>query len=406
MTGIHVPWPPTVRSTPSPTYSERCVAPPSASSWTSRRLLDDARLLIVLLLVGVAACGGPQLPTATPSEAGTPLSTGDALTGLAAHEDALLVVHASGSVVRVTDDGDLEPVTEQAHGLTAPLVAFGSLWAVQTGAGGIDVTEYADGSGVDYLLDGLVRIDPDTGTALAAIGDLGTDLVLAATDDAVWVAGERAGEQGWLWRIDPDTDRATVVQAGDGVRGDLAVRTTVLVAAGDRLWAAGNCDAMPCPAGAERLRVIDPATSEVTPLAVALPDELLLSSAAAIDSRVWFAGLALGQEEHGLEQPQGLLVAVATTGQTVHQLEIGRLPGLGVDDDSLWLTDCVTGTLTRLDPEDGAIVGEPILVGTPYPPNEPFDWYREDYACPGPLARTGDTLWVALLLDGTVVPVR
>jgi sugar lactone lactonase YvrE len=206
-----------------------------------------------------------------------------------------------------------------------------------------------------------------------------------------------------VWRIDPDTDHATVIQAGDGVRGDLAVRTSVLLAVDDQLWLIGNCDAMPCPAGAERVRVLDPSSGEVTSLDVALPDELLLSSAVAVDGRIWFAGFPI----EGTEQPEGLLVAVETTGELVHQLEVGRLPiGLASDDESLWLTDCLNGTLTRLDPDNGEMLGDPIAVGTPYPPDEPFDWYREDYACPGPLARTGDTLWVALVLDGTLVPVR
>lgn len=413
MTGIDVPGSSTDRSTPSTEVpagrwaTRHCGAWPPRPSRTARRLPGAACTLILLLLAGVAACGGAQLQTAAPSEVGTPLSTGGGPTGLAVHEEVLLVTHGSGSVVRVTADGAVEPLTEQAHGLTAPAVAFGSLWAVQTGAGGTDVTEDTDGSIVDFRLDGLVRIDPSDGTTLATIDDLGTELVLAATDDALWIAGERAGEQGWVWRIDPDTDSATVVQAGDGVRGDLAVRVNVLVAVGDRLWLTGNCEAMPCPAGAARVRVIDPLTGEVIPLDVALPDELLLSDAAPFDGRVWFTGLSLGQEGHGFERPQGLLVAVESTGEVVHQLEVGRLPtGLAVDADGLWMTDCLTGTLTRLDLADGEILGEPIVVGAAYPPDESFDWYREDFACPGALARTGDTIWVALQFDGTVVPVR
>jgi sugar lactone lactonase YvrE len=130
----------------------------------------------------------------------------------------------------------------------------------------------------------------------------------------------------WVWHIDPDTDRTTVIQAGDGVRGDLAVRTSVLLVVDDRLWLVGNCDAMPCPAGAERVRVLDPSSGEMTSLDVALPDELLLSSAVALDGRIWFAGLSLGSEDHGFEQPQGLLVAVETTGELVHQLEVGACP--------------------------------------------------------------------------------
>ena len=369
-------------------------------------------MLLLLLLVGVAACGGAPPTQATPRdatasrEAGTPLSTGEGPTGLAAHEQVLLVTHASGSVVAVTAGGDVEPLSEQAHGLTAPVVAFGSLWAAQTGAGGTDVTEDADGTSANYSLDGLVRIDPSDGTTLATIGDLGTGLVLAETGDALWVAGERAGEQGWVWRIDPDTDTATVIQPGDGVSGDRGVRTSALIVADERLWLIGNCEPMPCRTAAARIQVIDPASSEVTPVDIALPKELLVSAAAGADDRVWLAGLSFGQQGE-FEQPQGLLVAVESTGEVVHQLEVGRLPsGLALGDDGLWMTDCLAGTLTRLDHDSGEIIAEPIVVGAAYPPDEPYDWYSEDHACPGPLARIGNTIWVALLHDFTVIPVR
>ena len=399
MTGIRFLRTPTDRTTISPST---LTARPS-----SRR--RRCGTLVVLLALVAGACGGPATPAAVPDEAGAPLSTGGTPVGLAVDDDALLVIHDDGSIVRVTADGQLAPFTDRSEQLTASLVAFGSLWAARTGTGTTAEPEdlEPDEGWAEYSLDGIVRIDLDDGTTQATLDDLGTDLVLAATDDAVWLAGEYAGEPGWVWRIDPDTDRTTVIQAGDGVRGDLAVRTSVLLVVDDELWLVGNCDAMPCPAGAERVRVLDPSSGEVTTLDVALPDELMLSGAVALDGRIWFAGISLGSEDQGFEQPQGLLVAVETTGELVHQLEVGRLPtGLAVDDDSLWLTDCLTGTLTRLDPDNGELLGDPIAVGTPYPPEEPFDWYREDYACPGPLARTGDTLWVVLVLDGTLVPVR
>jgi DNA-binding beta-propeller fold protein YncE len=388
------------------TPTDRTTISPSTLTAPSRSRRRRCGTLVVLLALVAGACGGPATPAAVPDEAGAPLSTGGTPTGLAVHDDALLVLHDDGSIVRVTADGQLAPFTDRSDQLTASLVAFGSLWAARTGTGTTAEPQdlEPDEGWVEYSLDGIVRIDLDDGATQATIDDVGTDLVLAATDDAVWLAGEHAGEQGWVWRIDPDTDHATVVQAGDGVRGDLAVRTSVLLAVDDQLWLVGNCDAMPCPAGAERVRVLDPSSGEVTTLDVALPDDLLLSSAVAVDGRLWFAGISLNGE---LDGPEGLLVAFEPTGELVHRIEVGRLPlGLTATPSGLWLTDCLAGTLTRVDPARGEVLEPPIVVGDAYPDDGVFDWYRDDYACPGAVAQTSDTIWVALVHDGTLVPVR
>jgi hypothetical protein len=397
MTGIRFLRPPTDPTTPSP-Y-------PLAARAQSRRRRCGTLLVLLALVAG--ACGGPATPTAVPDEAGAPLSTGDTPTGLAVHDDVVLVIHADGSIVRVTADGQVAPFTDRSDQLTSSLVAFGSLWAARTGTG--DTAEpqepEPDEDWIEYSLDGIVRIDLDDGATQATIDDLGTDLVLAATDDAVWLAGERAGEQGWVWRIDPDTNHATVIQAGDGTRGDLAVRTRIAVAVDDQLWLVGNCDAMPCPAGAERVRILDPSSGEVTSLEVALPDDLMLSSAVALDGRVWFAGFPI---EGIVDQPEGLLVAVEVIGgELVHRIEVGRLPtGLTATSAGLWMADCLAGTLTRVDPARGEVLEPPIVVGDAYPDDGNFDWYRDDYACPGAVVQTGDTIWVALVHDGTLVPIR
>jgi hypothetical protein len=369
-----------------------------------RRLRRGSGVLIVMLAVGIAGCGGPAAPTGADREVGAALSTGARPTGLAVHGDLLIVVQDDGSVVQVGVDGEVDQLAQHPDRLSAPLVAFGSLWVSQTGAGGDDEPEEVNGT-VESVLDAVVRIDPQDGTTVATIGDLGDQLLLAATDDAVWVVGERSGERGWVWRIDPATNTATAVQHGDGVRGDSSVTTSALVVVGDQLWLAGNCEAMPCPTGAARVRVLDPTSGETTTMDVELPDELMLSAAAVIDGRVWVAGFPLGQllGDNGA----GRLVAIEPTGQLSGQVEVGRAPmGLAVAGGGLWLSDCLDGTVTGFDPTDGTILQGPLTVGAPYPPDEPYDWYREDFACPGEMVEVADTLWVALHLDRTVVPLR
>jgi hypothetical protein len=46
------------------------------------------------------------------------------------------------------------------------------------------------------------------------------------------------------------------------------------------------------------------------------------------------------------------------------------------------------------------------VLGDPYPADEIWDWYRDDYACPGAVVHTDHTIWVALVHDATLVPVR
>jgi hypothetical protein len=176
MTGIHFLRTPTDRTTISP------------STLTARPRSRPPRCgtLLVLLALMAGACGGPATPAAVPDEAGAPLSTGGTPVGLAVDHDALLVIHDDGSIVRVTADGQLAPFTDRSDQMTASLVAFGSLWAARTGTGttGEPQDLEPDEGWAEYSLDGIVRIDLDNGATQATIDDLGTDLVLAATDDA------------------------------------------------------------------------------------------------------------------------------------------------------------------------------------------------------------------------------
>jgi hypothetical protein len=349
---------------------------------------------LATVALAVVGCGGQDATTARRVERipAPPVATGDAPVGLLAGEDVLYVVHDYGrAVVRVTGDATVETFADGPDGPRHPVLAFGSLWVVQPGLGGTVATP----DGAEYALDAVVRLDPASGAVQATIGDLGTQLLLAATEHDVWVAGERAAEHGWLWRIDAASDRVTVVQHG----GDL--RTAALVPTADGLWFVGNCDGVPCDDGAGRVRFVDAGPGTVTPLGTDLPDDLLVSEATLDGDRLWLVGFAPS------EAPEGRVLALDPRGKVVVQQELGRMPsGLLRNAEGLWLADCLAGTLTLLEPTDGTPVGDPIEVGVAYPEDEPLDWYREDYACPGALAELGDTLWVANWNDDALVPVR
>jgi hypothetical protein len=364
------------------------------------RIQGPRWLGLSVAIVMVASACGPSSNAGTthvgPSEtpaAGAPIATGDAPSGLVVVDEVLVVVHSyDNTVVKVERDGSLELLTQGPDGPRRPVAAFGSLWmTLPSPAGG----EYEVGNGSIYSLGAVVRLDTATGDVQAQLPAHGTSLV--ATDTYVWVMGDMADRPGWLWRIDPESNEVAVYP-------DLIpTRVAQLVFDGERLWVVGNCELIPCSSEKLRLAGIEPESGSVIERGDDLPVDFVVSEAAEIDGILWIAGYQFSST--GV--PTGVLLSVDNEGHLTATRDFGRFPsGIVGGGGGIWVSDCLAGTVNKLDPMSGDVIAGPIKVGTPYPDGEPLDPNREDFSCPGALAVMGDTLWVANWNDDAVVPIR
>lgn len=104
-------------------------------------------------------------------------------------------------------------------------------------------------------------------------------------------------------------------------------------------------------------------------------------------------------------QSTGLLIEVdPETNEVVGTTELGRsASGVAAGGGTVWVTDCLAGTLTGVDEATGGTVRGPTEVGEPAP--EGAALYSTEGSCPAALAAVHDVVWVANRNDGTVVPV-
>ena len=219
--------------------------------------------------------------------------------------------------------------------------------------------------------DGTVsRIDPDRHEVVRTIGIGAPAIDLAVTADAVWVAN---GSDGTVSRIDPNAD--AVVEMID-LRGssDIVWNPAYAVAAdSDAVWIA---------AGPHHTVRIDPTTNEP----VALIDVLNVPVGVALgEGALWVvtvgqrlvriepevnavtAEVAIGVPIALTAGRRGLWVSDSRgrvwqidpeTATVMHTSSVsGGLAGLCATDTTLWAANNAQGTLVRINPEDGLVLG-------------------------------------------------
>jgi hypothetical protein len=353
--------------------------------------------VVLVLCVGLGACqaaetGSDDSSTASSTGwvAGGPVATGDAPVGLVADGPAVLVVHNyAQTVVRVGADHRVTALAEGPDGPSHPPLAFGSLWVVLPNAG-----DPVTVGNAEYTQNAVGRLDSETGQMQAQL-PAGAQF-LAASPDQVWAVGGH-GEESWVWRIDP-TDNSVTALPG-ALDPEVPGRVAAVAYGRDRLWVALYGTQWGAPS---RVVTIDPSTGASERLPARIPEEMIINDMALTDTGVALIGTDLTSEV-----PHGILVLLDASGATVGDVQMGRgLTGITLTGDGLWISDCLDGTLTLLDPATGTPRGQPVQVGTAYPPDEPLDWNREDYSCPGAITQAEDTLWVTAWNDDAIIPVQ
>jgi DNA-binding beta-propeller fold protein YncE len=364
-----------------------------------------------------AACATPGPSRAEDGQAtlgvGQPMQVGDHPLAVAASEDAVWVTHVNeGTVVRIdpTSRKAVATISVSDEGLAAERpIALGedAVWVVSGGLA--NEVRGVSPQGVSYYnVGGLVRIDPDTNEVVARIPTGVTrGSVVIANEDA-WIAN---AEDGIVTQVDGETNEvvATIDVAGRVING--------LAFAEGSLWTIVECrrslmhltDAgLDEPCNRVSLARIDPrarTVAEMIPLD--LDPEAAVGGLIGSDDALWTATFRLpepGQAQRGMFTSL-LRIDLGRAG-AIEEVATGRTPlvatvGAGV----VWATDCLAGTVDRIDPATNQVVGEPLLVGTPAPPDVDVEQEEEDFSCPASAALAGDTLWVVLSGDDAVVPV-
>lgn len=198
------------------------------------------------------------------------------------------------------------------------------------------------------------------GTAIAL--PPGNAIAVATAKRAVWV-GSRPGRQG---------------NAGTATRVDVGAATTVnpprviddgvqdLAVADGYVWVVGR--KLP------RVTRIDMATGDVKRYQVGGSPERI----------------AVGADAAWVSNDENLVSRIDLATGSVRRIGVGREPrGIAVSPSAVWVACSLDGTLTRLDPATGDVVGKPVAVG----------------ANPSAVTIDGTTAWVSLLAEDAVARV-
>jgi len=248
--------------------------------------------------------------------------------------------------------------------------------AVSGGHGSVWVANADDGT--------VSRIDPDRREVIRTIGIGAPAIDLAVSPDAVWVAN---GSEGTISRIDPNAD--VVVETID-LRGssELAWNPTYAVdAEGEAVWIA---------AGPHHVVRIDPATNEPAaiidvghvPVGVAFGEEALWvatvaeralriepqTNAATIEVAIGYpVALTAAEKAVWVSDSRGQVWCIdSDTAAVTQTIRVGRgLVGLCASDGAVWAANNADGTVVRIDPQAGQVVG---LVALGHAPTDVASW--------------------------------
>lgn len=346
-------------------------ATPARASHARRRPGRGLLLVGVLALaalgggVALALSGGADGPAPTISTASAP-DPGEPAVNPAGKLTALLPAGRRPNAVVVA--GDRVWVASQSEGRLRLFETLDGDPVAQSPKVGVGVTDMTTGFNSVWLVKGntqsLLRYSSRSRKRLGAVVALppGGAVAVATSKQAVWV-GDRPGRA-------RGPEGAVRVDVGEGARVEppitLADGVQDLATGYDSVWVVGRTR--------PRLTRIDTRSGKRTRYELGGdPQRIAVGAGAA-----W------------VSNDQGFVSRVDVRTGNVRRIGVGREPrGIAVNDDAVWVACSLDGTLTRLDPRSGDVVGRAVEVGEN----------------PSAVAVFGTTAWVTLLADDAIARV-
>ena len=382
----------------------------SPSRWRRGVLVAATAAAAVLVLVGVVTVLGPfagdKTPVTQPSGewvAGQPVEIGQVLGPIESGFGSVWVATGTG-VARLDPETQEVVATISAPNPSDLAVGGDAVWLVSTMGGGWRTEVGPGGTEEGTGLGSVTRIDPGTNSVAATI-PVGASLgSLAIVGDEVWVAN---AFDTTISIIDHSNNAVIETIDTPGLEGMAVV--------GDKVW--GQWLEEIDDRAHWMLRRYDPVsrqletTIDVTDQIVGDGSPWFLEDWLGAAGGLWSIGMVIhsdAQDETAIETESFLYRFDGETGELLASIPIGRGWGgsTAFADGILYATDCLDATVTAIDVETNQVIVSGFPVGRSSPRESDYDPMIESlHSCPGGIAVFGDTLYVSLLNDGTVVPV-
>lgn len=347
--------------------------------------------VVAVLAIGIAACGGggggdessgdgggAALRTERGLSVGAPIDVGDRPVGIMRGPGGLWVASTPVTVIEPQSREVREQVeVPEARAVT---VTEHTSWIP-----GVSGAAKGPGQGEGSGEGAIAEIDVHSFRVRSYIPVGGDPKSITVGGTSVWMTDAAAPG---LTRLDVDTARILSMIPIEIVPGEVAYGVGAA-------WVAA-ADDDPCRCVVR----VDALTGEAVATIDLGADAERITGLVVTGESVWIAAT----RGEGV-QSTGLLIEVdPATNEVVGTTELGRsASGVAAGGGTVWVTDCLAGTLTGVDEATGDTVRGPTEVGEPAPDGAALDGTAG--SCPAALAAVHDVVWVANRNDGTVVPV-
>lgn len=344
--------------------------------------------VVAVLAIGIASCGGGDGGSESSGDdggaqrterglsVGAPIDVGDRPVGIMRGPGGLWVASTPVTVIEPQSREVREQVeVPEAHGV---VVTEHTSWVP-------GIAGKADGS--------------PAGTDDGAVAEIDVHSFRVRSYNPIGGRPERvAVAPTTVWVTDPEAKRLTVLDVESAqILGtvDLDVAPGEIAFGKDAMWVTA-ADGDPCRC----LVRLDPGRGEVTGTFDLGPAARRITGVVVTSGGVWVTATS----GDGASSKGVLLQVDAESGKVTRTTELGRsATGVAAGGGTVWVTDCLAGTLTGVEEATGDTAKGPTEVAEPAPEGAAVD--GAEGGCPAAVVAVQDVVWVANRNDGAVVPV-